>query len=252
MPALKAVFAQLGSLALLWTIGRSGALVTLSPLMLALAQGGLAAFLSAGFGAPRWWSIIHLLFMPCVVLAAGSGLPAWLYLTAFLVLATIYWTSFRTQVPLFLSNKTTVHRLAASLPDTSGTRVLDIGSGTGSLVRRLAMLRPDWQIEGIETAPAPFFLSKLLARKQGNAHFVRGDFWQDSLASYDVVYAFLSPVPMRALWAKALKDMRAGSLLVSNSFEVPGKLAERVLTVGDTRNTRLYFYRIPEQRKKMQ
>ncbi len=58
------------------------------------------------------------------------------------------------------------------------------------------------------------------------------------------MYAFLSPVPMPAVWAKAIAEMRPGSLLVSNSFEVPGHEADAVIEVGDRRGTRLFLYRM--------
>src|ERR1700712_4476034 len=138
MPTLKALIAQLGGLALLFVVGHSGGLPLSSPLALAVLQGALAAFFAVGLRSARWWISIHLAFMPCVVLAMNSGLPAWVYLLAFALLALVYWSSFRTQVPLFLSNKLTVHRLAAWLPDLQPLKVLDIGSGTGSLVQRLA------------------------------------------------------------------------------------------------------------------
>jgi hypothetical protein len=247
MPALKALIAQLGSLALLFLIGRSGNLPFSSPIALAVLQGLIAAFFSAGLRSASWWMLIHIFFMPCVVVAAGSHLPPSVYLTGFALLILVYWSSFRTQVPLFLSNKLTVHRLTAWLPDKQALTVLDIGSGTGSLVQRLARLRPDWQVHGIETAPAPYWLSRHLCRKQANTHLSRGDFWLGSLRDFDVVYAFLSPVPMPALWAKALREMRPGSWLISNSFEIAHATPERVVTVGDKRGTHLYCYRIPER-----
>jgi hypothetical protein len=249
MPALKALIAQLGSLALLFVIGHQASIPVSSPLGLALLQGAIAAFFSTGLRAARWWAIIHMLFMPCVVLAMASGAPAWAYLAGFVLLALVYWSSFRTQVPLFLSNKLTVHRLAAWLPDRQPLTLLDIGSGTGSLVRRLGRLRPDWQIHGIETAPAPYWLSRHACRNLPNTHLKRGDFWQDSLKDFDVVYAFLSPVPMPALWAKAVREMRPGSWLVSNSFEIARATPANIVSVGDGRGTRLYCYRIPGETK---
>ncbi|MEC5384146.1 class I SAM-dependent methyltransferase [Uliginosibacterium sp. H3] len=226
-------------------IGQSGNLPFSTPLALAVSQGLMAAFFSAGLRSARWWIPIHMLFMPCVVLAAGSGLPPWAYLGGFVFLALVYWSSFRTQVPLFLSNKQTVHRLAAWLPDNQPLTALDIGSGTGSLVLRLAQLRPDWQVHGIETAPAPYWLSRRLCRDIPNTHLSRGDFWQGSLQGFDVVYAFLSPVPMPALWAKAVREMRPGSWLISNSFEISRATPEHVISVRDKRNTHLFCYRIP-------
>jgi hypothetical protein len=38
--------------------------------------------------------------------------------------------------------------------------------------------------------------------------------------------------------------MRPGSLLVSNSFAVPGIAPERVVDVGDARGTQLLVYRL--------
>lgn len=245
MPALKALIAQFGSVALLFIVGRNGGLPFATPLALAVLQGAIAAFFAAGLRSARWWIGIHLAFMPCVVVAAASSLPPWLYLAGFASLALVYWSSFRTQVPLFLSNKITVHRLAAWLPDDIPLRVLDVGSGTGSLVKRLARMRPDWQVHGIETAPAPYWLSQRLCRKLANAHLARGDFWQDSLEGFDAVYAFLSPVPMSALWSKAVREMRPGTWLVSNSFEILRATPTHIVNIDDRRCTRLYCYRIP-------
>jgi hypothetical protein len=50
------------------------------------------------------------------------------------------------------------------------------------------------------------------------------------LAGQDVVYAFLSPAPMKQLWAKAQAEMTPGSLFVSNSFPVPGASRPRLST----------------------
>lgn len=245
MVALKALLAQAGGLALLLVIAQGGWLAELPLLSIAFLQGAAAAFFSAGLKSARWWLPIHFCFMPAIVLATENPLPPWLYATAFIVLSLIYWSSFRTQVPLFLSNKQTVHQLAKSLPALASMSVLDVGSGTGNFVRRLALLRPDWRIAGVESAPAPYLLSRYMSRQQGNVSLSREDFWRMSLTGFDVVYAFLSPVPMPALWAKAVREMRPGSLLISNSFAVPGIEPERIVLVEDSRQTRLHFYRIP-------
>jgi hypothetical protein len=68
------------------------------------------------------------------------------------------------------------------------------------------------------------------------------------IAGFDVVYAFLSPVPMPRLWAKACEEMKEGSLLISNSFEVPGVKPARVLQLDDARRTRLLIYKVPGRR----
>lgn len=245
MPVLKALAAQALALLATLAIARSGFLPPLDLLVLACLQGGLAAFMSAWLRAARWWLPIHLGFLPAVVMASSAALPPWVYLAGFLVLWLVFWTSFRTQVPLFLSNRITVHRLAHWLPDAGCLRVADLGSGTGSFIAHLARLRPDWQVEGVESAPLPFLLSRWRTRKQSNAVTLHGDLWSYPLGDADVVYAFLSPVPMADLWRKARREMKPGSWLISNSFEVPAMEATDVIRVGDRRDTHLYCYRIP-------
>ena len=251
MPAaLKALLAQLGGFATLYMLGRSGVLPELGLLSLAAVQALAAAFCSACLRSDRWWIPIHLLFTPLIVIASRGSIPAWVYLAGLVGLVLIYWSSFRTQVPLFLSNKHSVHRLAAELPDAKPLKVLDIGSGTGAMLKLLARLRPDWALQGVETAPAPFWISRQRLRHLRNVTVDRHDFWQKSLRDFDVVYAFLSPVPMRALWAKAVREMRPGTLLVSNTFEIPNIEPEKRIQVGDARHTQLLFYRMPIRERK--
>lgn len=240
-PALQALLAQLAGWGLAFALGQGGLLpagVGALVAVQALAATGSAVLL----GSARWWRWIHLGFTP---LLAGMLLlriaPGW-YLAAFVVLALVYWSSFRTQVPLFLSNPRTAARVAALLPRDRAPRLLDLGSGTGSLLRPLAGLRPDCRCEGIEAAPLPYLLSRLLARRQANVSVARGDFWKIPWSGYDLVYAFLSPVPMSAVWDKARAEMRPGALLVSNSFPVDGVTPDAVLDVDDRRCTRLYCY----------
>ena len=71
-----------------------------------------------------------------------------------------------------------------------------------------------------------------------------GDFWRTDLARYDVVYAYLSPAAMPRLWAKARREMRPGSLLVSNGFEVPGVPAGRVIPLGDAMRSTLHVWQM--------
>ncbi len=66
--------------------------------------------------------------------------------------------------------------------------------------------------------------------------------WETDLADSDLVYAFLSPEPMPALFEKARRQMKPGSLFVSNSFAVPDVEADEVWELSDRRGTRLYLY----------
>lgn len=217
-----------------------------APLVAAAAQGICAALVSEKLGAPKWWLAIHLGFLPAALWVGrlGSDLginPAW-YFACFAALLLVFWRTDKSQVPLYLSNAATAAALAALLPDAS-CQVADLGCGDGRLLRKLAARRPDCSFVGIEHAPLPWLWARLASVNRPNLTIRYGDFWRLRLDLFDVVYAFLSPVPMPRLMAKAHSEMRTGTLLVSNSFAVPGVKPERSIEVGDRRGTVLHCYR---------
>ena len=90
------------------------------PLPLALVQGVVAAAVAAWRGAPRWWWLIHALFVPLIVLALRLPLPPAAWLAAFVALALVFWRTDSSRVPLYLSNAPTAQALAAA---AAGRRV---------------------------------------------------------------------------------------------------------------------------------
>lgn len=240
-PALKALLAQIIGSAVALAVARSGVLPG-GPWPVIAVQALAAAGSATVLGSATWWRWIHLGFAPLVMVALQLHIPPGWYLAAFFGLALVFWSSFRTQVPLFLSNRKTAAAVAELLPRNRPARLLDLGSGTGSLLRPLAQMRPDCRLEGIESAPAPYALSLLLSRRQPTIALARGDFFGISWGGYDLVYAFLSPVPMAAVWRKASAELSPGAVLVSNSFPVEDVEPEQVIDVDDRRRTRLYCY----------
>lgn len=212
-----------------------------------IAVGAAAALLATLSRQPWWWRLIHGIFAPLACLVAQWEIdPGW-FLAAAVLLLLVYRGALSGQVPLYLSNRQTALALAGLLPAADSGRPLrcaDLGAGLGSLLRPLAAARPDVQFTGIENAPLTWLGGRLLTLGQANLAWRWGSLWQMPLADYDLVYAFLSPVPMPALWEKAKAEMKPGSLFVSNSFPVPGIAPTEVIAVDDRRQTQLYCYRI--------
>lgn len=194
----------------------------LPSLLAALMQGALAAWMSRRRQLAPWWPPIQFLFPVAVVSAQALQLPAWVFLVLFLILLVVFWSTFRTQVPYYPSAQSLRERLATLLP-AEPLRFIDIGSGLGGLTLDLARRRPESSFTGIEIAPLPWLLSLLRARLVRNhARFLRGDYNDLEFSRYDVVFAYLSPAAMPALWDKARSEMRDGSLLLSYEFAIPG------------------------------
>lgn len=208
-----------------------------------LVIGAVALLIATLTRQPWWWRAIHALFAPLAWGFAQLAIdPGWFLLIAILLLL-VYRGALSGQVPLYLSNADTAAALADLLADRRQLHFLDLGAGIGSIVRPLAMARPDASFTGIENAPATWLAGRLRTTGLKNCMWRWGDIWQARLAEYDVVYAFLSPAPMPALWEKVVAEMRPGSLFISNSFAVPGVEASTVLEIDDARQTRLYCYR---------
>ncbi len=208
----------------------------------ALAIGGLALLIASFTRQPWWWRLIHALFAPLAWWVATLSIdPGW-FLLCFILLLLVYRGAISGQVPLYLSNTLTASAIADLTTDYPAMRFIDLGAGIGSIIYPLSKARPDARLNGIENAPATWLIGYLRTIGASNCTWHWGDLWRTRLADYDVIYAFLSPAPMPALWEKIQREMRPGSLFISNSFAVPDVSVSRVVELDDERQTRLYCY----------
>jgi hypothetical protein len=219
----------------------------LSPLLFALLCGALAAAFSRLAGLARWWLLIQLLFIPALVLMLSLKLPPNFFLAVFLILLVVYWSTFRTQVPLYLSSRRIWQAMELLLPFPASDKnftFMDLGSGIGGVLTHLAGVRPDGRYYGVEAAPLPFLWSWLRIRLGGyrNCQVKWGSLWDCDLAQYDVVFAYLSPVPMNELWQKARREMRPDTVFISNTFAVLNHPPQQTFTVDDLHRSTLYIW----------
>jgi len=212
---------------------------------LVLAQGAIAAGLSHLWRQPSWWLPLHFGFLPAILLARQASVPAWAYLAAFLLLVLFYWSTFRTRVPLYLSDRKAWQAVASLLPDAQAFRFIDLGSGLGGVPFYLEPCFPQGRFYGIEIAPAPWLISRLRAGfKRSRVRFMRRDYASFDLADFDVVFAFLSPAAMPGLWQQAQAQMRSGSLFISLSFAVDARQPDHVVTLAEGARHTLYAWRM--------
>ena len=211
--------------------------------LLVLLQGSFSAILISFFGLPKWWRYIQF-FLP-LGLYGGIVLgfdPVWA-LIIFVFVWLVFSNAFKERVPLYLTNSITRDALKVLVKKRHDVHFLDLGCGLGGNVALMSQIKNVSESHGVETAPVPYLLSKLVTFFRGGETYAM-DLWKADLSYYDVVYAFLSPEPMPKLWKKIMEEMLPGSVFVSNSFSVPGVEPTEVWELSDRRETKLYIYYI--------
>jgi hypothetical protein len=209
------------------------------------AQGAMAAALSRAWRQAAWWPPLHLSFLPAVLLAQQAGLPAWVYLSGFVLLILFYWSTFRTRVPLYLSGHVARQALVSLMPQARPFDFIDLGSGLGGVPLYLESQFPQSRLYGTEIAPGPWFISRIRAWLKGSrVNFLRADYASLDLARFDVVFAFLSPAAMPGLWRQAQAQMRSGTLFVSLAFPVEGRAPDHAVGHAAASRHTLYAWRM--------
>jgi hypothetical protein len=223
-PIFRACLAQAVAFGFLALLLRAGLLPrSLHGVGVLLLLGTLAVGMGQGLGLGRGWLPFLLGFPWVILLLVRHPLPAWVWPLALVALLLVYGGGLRTRVPLYNSNRAAWAALLGLLP-LHPVRVVDLGAGLGGPMAFLARERPDSWFHGVEASPVTCAIAWLRSLPlRGNCRIRWGSLWQEDLGGYDVVYAFLSPAPMPELWAKAVREMRPGSLLISHTFAVPGQ-----------------------------
>lgn len=182
-------------------------------------------FSIALFGLLALLSLVIYLLLPAALQTAFVYLMAMLLVVILVIVivvdmifllptinGAIYLPSSNKQIQAMLE-------LAAIKP---GEKAVDVGSGDGRIVRKLAQAGAD--AHGCEINPILVFFSwwqsrHLPPRKRGTFHWA--NLWYVDFSSYDVVIIFGMTYIMKGLEAKLKKELKPGARVVCNSFPFP-------------------------------
>jgi hypothetical protein len=157
--------------------------------------------------------------------------------------SVILWSMKNGISPMPSSDKAKKKVLSAIPRETQGV-VVDLGSGWGNMVAQFAKLLPHCQVIGYETSPIPFFLSKCWKRAEGltNLKLIRKDIFDVPLHDVSLVYCYLYPAAMEKLKDKFEKELKAGTVIITNTFAIPGWEPVQIFQLSDMYHTRIYVY----------
>jgi cyclopropane fatty-acyl-phospholipid synthase-like methyltransferase len=119
-----------------------------------------------------------------------------------------------------------------------GTRVAELGSGDGRVVRALA--ERGAIVDGYEIQPFLVWWSRFRNRRAGlesTTNIFQKNLYSVDYGAYDVVVIYGFPNMMTKLGQKFKREMKSGSRVVSHAFTIPGWEAEKQVD-------KVYLYRI--------
>jgi len=219
--------------------------------MLVFLQASVAVLLTIKLGLPSWWRWIQFMIPWGLFVAIELQVSPWLGLVGFILLWLVFANASKERVPLYLTNGTTRQAFIELIKQVQNNqngadtevRFMDLGCGLGGNVVFMSQQSDVVESKGVETAPIPYLIARLLTGLRGG-HVFAQDLWKTPLEKSSIVYAFLSTEPMPRLWSKAKKEMRPGTLFVSNSFPVPDVDPSEIWELSDNRQTKLFIYKM--------
>lgn len=139
--------------------------------------------------------------------------------------------------PFLPSRKLAVERALKLLKLKPGELLLDLGSGTGTVV--VAAARRGVRVIGYEINPILWFISWLRLRPYGQLASVKlRNYWNKALPRAEGIYVFLIDKYMPKLDAKLAAEIKQPTLLASFVFKIPGR---KIIA----QEAGLYLYRYP-------
>ena len=159
------------------------------------------------------------------------------------VCLVVIWTIKTGISPMPTSGKAKALLLAA-IPKNHSGKIVELGSGWGTLLFPLAKKHPLSTIVGYELSPIPYWFSKLRHCFQplSNIKIYRKDFFQIPLNEASIVVCYLFPGAMERLKNKFDRELVSETLVISNTFAVPGWNPTKVLELNDIYHTKIYIY----------
>ncbi len=136
-------------------------------------------------------------------------------------------------------------KIEGALPKQVKGKIYELGCGWGGIASLLASRYPHCEVLAFEVSPIPWLYTAIVKRlsRLPNMTLFWKDFFQESLGDADLIVCYLYPGAMERLKRKFDQELKPGTVVISNSFAIPGWEPQEVLQVGDFYRTKVYVYK---------
>ena len=136
--------------------------------------------------------------------------------------------------------------MMALISETGTATIIDLGSGWGNFVIRIANSYPQRQIVGYELSFLPWLTSKCLKKLLGlqNLTLHRKNFYLADLSKASVLICYLFPEAMEKISYKLQIEKTDVNYLISNNFALPTWQAYKTIRLNDFYKSPVYLYKI--------
>lgn len=142
----------------------------------------------------------------------------------FYVVGGIYWIIANfTGAPYYPTSKKTLQTIIDFLKTQKSHKAIELGSGDGRVSIAVARLNIDATAVDINPVLTVVTRLKKLIYRLKNLHVLNKNFFSIDMSKYDLVFTYLYPKTMDKLEQKLYKEMKPGSLIISNTFQFKNK-----------------------------
>ena len=134
--------------------------------------------------------------------------------------------------------------MLALIPQSVTGPVYELGSGWGQLALAAAKQLKNVRVIGYESSLVPWAASLILGvfSRKSQVEFRWADFRKRDLSDAQLVICYLYPGGMSHLAERLQKELKPGSVIISNTFRLPGWEPEKVIELDDMHKTQIYRY----------
>lgn len=154
-----------------------------------------------------------------------------LALFTLMLVVTVVWQLF-VRVPFIPTPPHIASAMIDMVPWRGSETVIDLGAGDGSLLEAVKRAHPDVTARGCEIVPTVWLLGVLRALVTRSGVRLRlGSALQEDVSKADVIFLYLFPDLMNRLAVKFDKELKPGTIVVSQTFGFAHRTPDKVIRV---------------------